>query len=112
MLPFQFSGQGAMTFYTALIFREAKLPSALAPNDASVVIGLTYLISSIVGLVLKRHFGRRPLLLASGMLNGLITLLKPQKLLSKPSNLYQPLVGKTLFSSVPPSNSLVSVLDP
>ena len=74
-----------MTFYTALIFREARLPSALAPNDASVVIGLTYLISSIVGLVLKRHFGRRPLLLASGMLS-IDSPLSRKHLLTKLSN--------------------------
>ena len=63
MFLFQFSGQGAITFYTALIFREAQC--ALSPNDCALIIGVTYFVSSILGLVLKKHFGRRALLLIS-----------------------------------------------
>ena len=63
MFLFQFSGQGAITFYTALIFREAQC--ALSPNDCALIIGVTYFVSSILGLVLKKHFGRRVLLLIS-----------------------------------------------
>ena len=63
MFLFQFSGQGAITFYTALIFREAQC--ALSPNDCALIIGVTYFASSILGLVLKKHFGRRALLLIS-----------------------------------------------
>ena len=73
MFLLQFSGQGAMTFYTALIFREAQQADGgglLGPNDCSVVIGLTYLASSVLALVLKKHFGRRVLLLASELLMG------------------------------------------
>ena len=63
MFLFQFSGQGAITFYTALIFREAQCP--LTPNDCALIIGVTYFVSSILGLILKKHFGRRALLLIS-----------------------------------------------
>ncbi len=35
------------------------------PNDCALVIGVTYFLSSILGLVLKKHVGRRVLLLAS-----------------------------------------------
>ena len=63
MFLLQFSGQGAITFYTALIFLEAK--SAVDPNDCALIIGVTYFASSIFGLILKKHFGRRILLLIS-----------------------------------------------
>lgn len=63
MFLFQFSGQGAITFYTALIFREAQC--SLDANDCALIIGVTYFLSSILGLVLKKHFGRRALLLLS-----------------------------------------------
>lgn len=63
MFLLQFSGQGAITFYTALIFEEAE--SSIDPNDCALVIGITYFLSSILGLVLKKHVGRRILLLAS-----------------------------------------------
>ena len=69
MFLLQFSGQGAMTFYTSLIFREAQ-QTGVEPNDASVVVGITYLMSSVVALVLKKHVGRRLLLLASELLMG------------------------------------------
>ena len=74
MFLFQFSGQGAITFYTALIFREAQCP--LTPNDCALIIGVTYFVSSILGLILKKHFGRRALLLISeiGMALTQITL--------------------------------------
>ena len=74
MFLFQFSGQGAITFYTALIFREAQCP--LTPNDCALIIGVTYFVSSILGLILKKHFGRRALLLISeiGMALSQITL--------------------------------------
>ena len=52
-----------MTFYTASIFEEAQ--SSIDPNDCALVIGVTYFLSSILGLVLKKHVGRRILLLAS-----------------------------------------------
>ena len=63
MFLFQFSGQGAITFYTALIFQQAQ--SAVDPNDCALIIGVTYFVSSILGLILKKHFGRRALLLIS-----------------------------------------------
>ena len=63
MFLLQFSGQGVVTFYTAEIFKEAE--SAVDPNDCALVIGVTYFLSSILGLVLKKHVGRRFLLLAS-----------------------------------------------
>lgn len=63
MVLLQFSGQGAVTFYTASIFEDAE--SSVDPNDCALVIGVTYFLSSILGLVLKKHVGRRVLLLAS-----------------------------------------------
>ena len=63
MFLLQFSGHGVVTFYTAEIFKEAE--SAVDPNDCALVIGVTYFLSSILGLVLKKHVGRRFLLLAS-----------------------------------------------
>ena len=54
---------GAITFYTAMIFDDAQ--SSVDPNDCALVIGVTYFLSSILGLVLKKHVGRRILLLAS-----------------------------------------------
>ncbi len=63
MFLLQFSGQGAVTFYTALIFRDAEC--ALDPKESSVIVGLSYLLSSILGLFLKKHLGRRLLLLIS-----------------------------------------------
>ena len=47
MFLLQFSGQGAVTFYTALIFEEAE--SSVDPNDCALVIGVTYFLSSILG---------------------------------------------------------------
>ena len=63
MFLLQFSGQGAITFYTALIFKEARC--VVDPNDCALIIGVTYFLSSILGLVLKKHIGRRVLLLIS-----------------------------------------------
>lgn len=63
MFLLQFSGQGTVTFYTASIFEKAE--SSVDPNDCALVIGVTYFLSSILGLVLKKHVGRRILLLAS-----------------------------------------------
>ncbi len=74
MFLLQFSGQGAVTFYTALIFEEADC--ALDPKESSVIVGLSYLLSSILGLFLKKHVGRRILLLVSefGMALSLISM--------------------------------------
>jgi len=63
MFLLQFSGQGAVTFYAALIFEEAE--TALDPKQCAVVVGTAYLLSSILGLFLKKQVGRRPLLLVS-----------------------------------------------
>ncbi|XP_059089898.1 facilitated trehalose transporter Tret1-2 homolog isoform X2 [Tigriopus californicus] len=63
MFLLQFSGQGAITFYTAMIFKEAEC--VLSPKDCAFIIGITYFLSSILGLVLKKHCGRRRLLLIS-----------------------------------------------
>jgi len=52
-----------MTFYTALIFEEAD--TIVDPNDCALIIGVAYFLSSILGLVLKKHVGRRILLLIS-----------------------------------------------
>ena len=39
MFLLQFSGQGAVTFYTASIFEEAQ--SSIDPNDCALVIGVS-----------------------------------------------------------------------
>jgi facilitated trehalose transporter len=53
MFLLQFSGQGAVTFYAALIFEEAE--TALDPKHCAVVVGTAYLLSSILGLFLKKQ---------------------------------------------------------
>ena len=53
--------QGAMTFFTELIFEKAKC--SINAADCALIIGVTYFLSSILGLVLKKHIGRRVLLL-------------------------------------------------
>ena len=81
MVLLQLSGQGAVTFYTGLIFQVRQLKKihtleimkvcfqeariSLEPNDCALIIGLTYLISSILSLILKNLVGRRVLLLLS-----------------------------------------------
>ena len=72
MFLLQFSGQGAVTFYTALIFEEAE--ASVSPKDCAFIIGFTYFLSSLLGLVLKKHFGRRPLLLISELGMGVSQL--------------------------------------
>ena len=72
MFLFQFSGQGAITFYTALIFKEAEC--IVDHNDCALIIGVTYFLSSILGLFLKKHIGRRVLLLVSEFGMGMAQL--------------------------------------
>ncbi|CAB4061365.1 TRET1 [Lepeophtheirus salmonis] len=43
--------------------KEAQ--SSLDPKDCALIIGVTYFLSSILGLILKKHVGRRVLLLIS-----------------------------------------------
>ena len=50
-----------MTFFTELIFEKAKC--SINAADCALIIGVTYFLSSILGLVLKKHIGRRVLLL-------------------------------------------------
>merc|ERR1719277_479612 len=52
-----------MTFFTELIFEKAKC--SINAADCALIIGVTYFLSSILGLVLKKHIGRRVLLLVS-----------------------------------------------
>merc|ERR1719219_2232587 len=63
MVLLQFSGQGAVTFYTAQIFKDAS--SSLEPTNCALLVGLTYLGSALLGLILKNLVGRRLLILAS-----------------------------------------------
>merc|ERR1719192_555196 len=63
MMLLQFSGQGAVTFYTAQIFKDAY--SSLEPTNCALLVGLTYFCSALLGLVLKNLVGRRLLILAS-----------------------------------------------
>merc|ERR550534_2631059 len=69
MILLQFSGQGAVTFYTAQIFKDAS--SSLEPTNCALLVGLTYLGSALLGLVLKNLVGRRLLILASQLGLGL-----------------------------------------
>ena len=55
--------QGAMTFFTELIFENARC--SIDAADCALIIGVTYFLSSILGLVLKKHIGRRVLLLGN-----------------------------------------------
>ena len=50
-----------MTFFTELIFEKARC--SINAADCALIIGVTYFLSSILGLVLKKHIGRRVLLL-------------------------------------------------
>ena len=52
-----------------MIFKEAHC--SLGANDCALIIGVTYFLSSLLGLVLKRHVGRRFLLLISELGMGL-----------------------------------------
>ena len=52
-----------MTFFTELIFEKAKC--SINAADCALIIGVTYFLSSILGLVLKKHIGRRVLLLGN-----------------------------------------------
>ena len=52
-----------MTFFTELIFENARC--SIDAADCALIIGVTYFLSSILGLVLKKHIGRRPLLLGN-----------------------------------------------
>lgn len=63
--------QGAVTFYTELIFKEAEC--SVLPEDCALIIGVTYFLSSILGLVLKKHMGRRVLLLGKDDTCGHVT---------------------------------------
>ena len=65
MMLLQLSGQGSVTFYAGHIFQESSAPPSLRPNDCALIIGLTYLLSSILSLVLRNLIGRRILLLVS-----------------------------------------------
>ena len=52
-----------MTFYTGQIFQDGC--SILSPNNCALIIGLTYFISAIAGLLLKNLANRKLLLLFS-----------------------------------------------
>ena len=52
-----------MTFFTELIFENARC--SIDAADCALIIGVTYFLSSILGLVLKKHIGRRVLLLGN-----------------------------------------------
>ena len=51
MLKNKLERPGRCSFYTAEIFKEAE--SAVDPNVSALAIGVTYFLSSILGLVLK-----------------------------------------------------------
>jgi len=74
MFLVQFSGQGAITFYTVQIFKDACC--AVNPKNSALIIGLTYFVSAILSLILKNLIGRRILMLISslGMAVSQITL--------------------------------------
>ena len=69
MILLQLSGQGVVTFYAGHIFQQANI--SLQPNDCALIVGLTYLLSSILSLVLRNLLGRRLLLLFSQVGMGL-----------------------------------------
>jgi len=63
MVLLQFSGQGAVTFYTVQIFTDAC--SNISAKDCALTIGITYFVSALLSLVLKNLVGRRILMLIS-----------------------------------------------
>jgi len=65
MFLVQFSGQGAITFYTVQIFKDAC--SAVNAKNCALIIGLTYFVSAILSLILKNLIGRRILMLISSL---------------------------------------------
>lgn len=65
MFLLQFSGQGAITFYTVQIFKDAC--SVVNPKNCALIIGLTYFVSAILSLILKNLIGRRILMLISSL---------------------------------------------
>ena len=69
MILLQLSGQGVVTFYAGHIFQQANI--SLRPNDCALIVGLTYLLSSVLSLVLRNLLGRRLLLLFSQVGMGL-----------------------------------------
>ena len=75
----QLSGQGPVTFYTVTIFsvrldqsvtRTSHVSpqdtcSSIPPPDSALLVGVTYLASALLSLILKNLVGRRVLLLVS-----------------------------------------------
>ena len=63
MMIQQFSGQGSIIFYTAQIFRDSC--SSVNPNNCALIIGITFFITSISGLIMKNLISRKLLLMLS-----------------------------------------------
>jgi facilitated trehalose transporter len=65
----QVSGIDTIIFYTVDIFRSSG--SAINDYSATVIVGLVQLVATFLSLFLVDRFGRRVLLLVSGLLMGL-----------------------------------------
>ena len=85
MFLLQFSGQGAITFFTVQIFsvsccegqvrsgqviamfdvQDAGAGSLISARDCALTIGITYFLSALLSLVMKNLLGRRLLMLVS-----------------------------------------------
>ncbi|KAK9508397.1 hypothetical protein O3M35_005968 [Rhynocoris fuscipes] len=65
----QISGIDSIVFYTVTIFQESG--STLGEYAATILVGFVQLIATIISIFLIDYFGRKPLLLTSGLFMSL-----------------------------------------
>uniref|UniRef100_A0A6E8VUK9 Facilitated trehalose transporter Tret1 n=1 Tax=Anopheles coluzzii TaxID=1518534 RepID=A0A6E8VUK9_ANOCL len=64
-MMYQFSGVNTITFYAVEIFRDSG--TTMDKNTCTILLGVVRLIFTIVGAILLRRCGRRPLTFISGI---------------------------------------------
>lgn len=69
----QLSGINAVIFYMTTIFADARID--LQPELATIIVGLVQVIATFVATLTLDKLGRRPLLIMSGSLMALCTLI-------------------------------------
>jgi len=69
----QWTGINAILFYSTSIFEDTG--SGLSGSDATLIIGVTQVTSTLVGVAIIDKAGRRVLLLISGILMAVTTAL-------------------------------------
>ncbi|XP_073997592.1 facilitated trehalose transporter Tret1-like isoform X2 [Rhodnius prolixus] len=65
----QISGIDSIVFYTVSIFQASGSP--LGDYEATMLVGLVQLLATIVSLFLIDYYGRKPLLISSGLMMGI-----------------------------------------